>query len=82
MTDDEIFAELRTIIAELFEIVPSEITRQATVFQDLDLDSIDAMDFMETLEEKGCERDEEEELNGLRYFRDLVELVAGKLGAK
>ena len=70
------------LLAKQFDVPKDAITLDAHLFEDLDLDSIDAIDFMVTLEEKGGVRVEEEDLRGLRFFRDLVELVAGKLGAK
>jgi len=81
-SSDEIFARLRDILVESFELDAEQVTREAQLREDLDLDSIDAIDFMVTLEEAGGLRVEEEELRGLRRFRDLVELVSGKLGAK
>ncbi len=69
------------LLVRQFEVPADAIQLDAHLFEDLDLDSIDAIDFMVTLEEVGGLRVEEDELRALRYFRDLVALVHGKLGA-
>jgi acyl carrier protein len=79
---EEVAKWVAELLVQQFEVPPSAIQLEAHLFEDLDLDSIDAIDFMVTLEEAGGLRVEEEDLRALRYFRDLVELVYGKLGAK
>lgn len=79
---DETAQWVAELLARQFEVPRDAIQLDAHLFEDLDLDSIDAIDFLVTLEEAGGLRVEEEELRALRYFRDLVELVHGKLGAK
>jgi acyl carrier protein len=79
---DEVAQWVAGLLVRQFEVPAEAVQLDAHLFEDLDLDSIDAIDFMVTLEEAGGLRVEEEELRGLRYFRDLVELVHGKLGAK
>ena len=81
-TRDEVAQWVAGLLVKQFEVPRDAIVPDAHLFEDLDLDSIDAIDFMVTLEEKGDVRVEEEELRALRTFRDLVALVAGKLGAK
>ena len=81
-TKAEVSQWVAGLLVKQFNVPKGAITPEAHLFEDLDLDSIDAIDFMVTLEEKGNVRVEEEELRALRYFRDLVELVAGKLGAQ
>ena len=81
-TRDEVALWVAGLLVKQFEVPRDAIVPDAHLFEDLDLDSIDAIDFMVTLEEKGDVRVEEEELRALRTFRDLVALVAGKLGAK
>ena len=79
---EEIAQWVAGLLVRQFEVPGSAIRLDAHLFEDLDLDSIDAIDFMVTLEEAGGLRVEEEELRALRYFRDLVELVYLKLQAK
>jgi len=79
---EEVSEWVAGLLVRQFEVPAGAIHLDAHLFEDLDLDSIDAIDFMVTLEEAGGLRVEEEDLRALRRFRDLVELVYGKLGAK
>ena len=79
MSDDEIFAHLQATIAELFELEPSEITRSSTVFQDLDLDSIDAIDLVAKLQQFTGRRIEEDTMRAVKTVDDLVRILAKQL---
>jgi acyl carrier protein len=78
---DEVSQWVAGLLVRQFEVPASAIHWDAHLFEDLDLDSIDAIDFMVTLEEVGGLRVQEEELRAMRRFSDLVELVYGKLAA-
>ena len=80
-TQDEVFAWLAQALVDQFEVPPAAITPQALLKDDLDLDSIDSIDFVVTLEAEAGIRVEDEELRGLRRFQDMVELVHRKLTA-
>ena len=80
-TKDEVFAWLAQALVHQFEVPAAAITPQALLKDDLDLDSIDSIDFVVTLEAEVGIRVEDEELRGLRCFQDMVELVHRKLAA-
>ena len=44
MTDEQILDKLKEILADAFEISPERIVPEAKLFEELDLDSIDAVD--------------------------------------
>ena len=46
MSNDEIFAKLKEILVSEFEIDESDITMDALLGDDLDLDSIDSIDLI------------------------------------
>ncbi len=46
MTKDDIFARLQSVLVESFNIPAEKITPQARLYEDLDIDSIDAVDMM------------------------------------
>ena len=46
MTQEEIFERIRDVLSETFEIAPEKITMQAKLLEDLDIDSIDAIDLL------------------------------------
>lgn len=79
MSRDEIFVHVRTTIAELFELDAEEIGPDSTIFQDLDLDSIDAIDLVAKLQQFTGQRIEEETMRGVRTVSDLVRIVAKQL---
>ena len=46
VTKEEIFEKLQTALNETFEIAPERITREARLMEDLEIDSIDAIDLL------------------------------------
>ncbi len=78
-TKDEVVAWLVQVLGDQFDVPAGAIAPQALLSDDLDLDSIDSIDFVVTLEEKMGIRVEDEEVRGLRCFQDMVELVYRKL---
>ena len=51
MTNEEIFAKLKEILVSVFELDESQITPDALLGDDLDLDSIDAIDLVVKMKE-------------------------------
>lgn len=51
MTKDEIFVKLRETLVSVFELEESEVTPEALLGDDLDLDSIDAIDLVVKMKE-------------------------------
>ena len=51
MSNDEIFAKLKEIVISEFEIDEADITRDALLGDDLDLDSIDSIDLIVKMKE-------------------------------
>lgn len=71
----EIHARVRDMLAETFELDPERITPAARLYEDLDLDSIDALDMVVKLQELIHRRVAEDELRGLRTVGDVVQMV-------
>lgn len=46
-TRDDIFNTLRDALVELFELEPERVTLDANLYQDLEIDSIDAVDLID-----------------------------------
>lgn len=51
MTQDEIFAKLKDILVGEFEVDEGAVTLEATLFDDLELDSIDSIDLIQKMKE-------------------------------
>ena len=79
MTRDEILVKVQAIMGEMFEIEASEIQLDTHLMDDLDLDSIDAIDMAVKLQELSGRRVEEEVLKRIRTVKDVVDLVEDQL---
>ena len=77
----KIFDDVRTMMAETFELEPERITSAARLYEDLDLDSIDALDMVVKLQEIIHRRVEEQELRALVTVGDVVSMVAAAQSA-
>lgn len=75
----EALEQVRRTIAELFELDLGEVRPESTVFEDLDLDSIDAIDLVARLQQLTGERIEEQSMREIRTVDDLALLVAQQL---
>lgn len=51
VNDEDLFARLRTMLTERFELDPAAIRPEARLYEDLDLDSIDAVDLAIAVQE-------------------------------
>src|SRR3546814_14926572 len=45
-SQNEIFEHVKTLLVELFEVEPQKVTMEAQLYQDLEIDSIDAIDLI------------------------------------
>ena len=79
LTKEEIFVRIREILVESFEFDAEEIHLDAHLIDDLDLDSIDAIDLAVGLEQEMQFQIEEEELRAIRRIEDIVNLVCTRL---
>jgi acyl carrier protein len=82
MSKDEIFGRVRDTMVELFELDAAAITLDAHLIEDLDLDSIDAIDMAARLQELTGRRVPEDALKAIRTIGDVVELVHRELAAR
>jgi len=70
---DEIYTRLVDVLEELFEIDRSEITPEKNLYEDLDIDSIDAVDMMIKLKDLTGQRLEPDDFKSVRTVQDVVE---------
>ena len=76
---DSVLARVREILADSFEIEPAAIQLESHLIDDLDLDSIDAIDLAVELEQETGLRVDEQELRQIRHVKDIVDLVCDRL---
>ncbi|WP_024611399.1 MULTISPECIES: acyl carrier protein [unclassified Pseudoalteromonas] len=72
---DQIFAMLSDILQEYFEIEPEDITRTASLYEDLDLDSIDAVDLVVKLREQTGKKIEPDDFKQVRTVQDVIDAI-------
>lgn len=72
---DEVLSEVRRTLNELFDIDPARVSLETHVVDDLDLDSIDAIDLAVRIEEMTGTRLPEDALRGIRKVSDVVDLM-------
>jgi len=76
MSDQEIRRRITQIMAEEFELEPELLQPDATLYEDLGLDSLDAVDMVVALEKAfGMKMTDEEAVRAVRTLGDLFELV-------
>ena len=75
MNDEQILEKLRAVLAEDFEVDPTRVTREANLFDELDLDSIDAVDLAIKLQEMTGQRIKPENFKSVRTVGDVISTV-------
>jgi acyl carrier protein len=75
MTKQEIFETLSEYLTEYFEVPSAQITLEANLYEDLDLDSIDAVDLIVKLQELTGQKIPPTDFKEVRSVNDVVEKV-------
>jgi acyl carrier protein len=68
----EILAEIQSVFKELFQLDPAQVKPEARLIEDLDLDSLDAIDLAVRLEESSGIHFDEDKLRSLRTVEDVI----------
>lgn len=74
-TRDEIFATLRDAMVDLFELDAERVTLTANLYQDLEIDSIDAVDLIDHIKRQTGKKIAAEEFKSVRSVSDVVDAV-------
>ncbi|MCA2960882.1 MAG: acyl carrier protein [Silvanigrellales bacterium] len=72
---DEILSRVNGLFVELFETPPEKLVPEALLFQDLSLDSLDAIDLVVSFERVFKIRPPHAEIRAIRTLQDVHELV-------
>jgi acyl carrier protein len=81
ITKQELLKQVQQLLTESFELEEGAVTPEAHLYQDLDLDSFDAIDLAVNMESKTGIKLQEEELKFIRTVSDIVEVVYPKLNS-
>ena len=74
-TKQDVFNLLQQLMVKEFELDASQITPDANLYEDLDLDSIDAVDLVVKLREITGKKIEPEAFKSVRTVNDVVNAV-------
>jgi acyl carrier protein len=77
----EIQSELYRVLEDLFELPPEKLVPSARLMEDLDLDSIDAVDLMARLQQYTGKRIAPAEFKSVRTIGDVVDKIYNRLAA-
>ena len=79
MTDKEVFQTVVDVLAEEFELNREEMTPEASLYEELGLDSLDAVDMVIVLEKTfGLKLADEKEIRSIWTLKDLAEFIVKK----
>jgi acyl carrier protein len=75
MDQQKVFELIKEAMVELFDLDPVEITLEANIADDLELDSIDAVDLIVHLQRQTEIKIKPEEFKSVRQVKDIVDVV-------
>ena len=81
MSEVEIFEILQKALIELFEIDESKIKPETRIYEDLQIDSIDAIDMIDYIKRQTGYRLMPEDFKNVKTLDDIVKAVAKKFEA-
>lgn len=79
MTREQAEAQMRETLMELFDLKEEQLVPEARLEEDLDLDSIDAVDLVATMEKKIERRIDIEKFHFVETLGELMETIGKEL---
>lgn len=80
-TQEEVYTKIKSVLMDEFEVEEDAISMQANLFTDLELDSLDAIDLMVTLDKELGIEIKTEEMQDLRTIEDVSNFVLSSISA-
>lgn len=74
-TREAILEQVRTTLLQLFEIQPDRVTLEARLYEDLEIDSIDAVDLIDRVRRSTGQKIPAQDFRSVRTVGDLVEVM-------
>lgn len=72
---DEIFQQIKDILVEMFDINEEDIALNSNLYEDLDIDSIDAVDLIVKLRDITGKKVAPEDFKSVRTVQDIVDAI-------
>ena len=80
MSDDNILAELATILAEVADVNPDDVSPEKSFVDDLDVDSLSMVEVAMAVEEKFNAKIPDDKLSELKTVGDAVDYIKQHAG--
>ena len=74
-SQQEIYEKVVSVLEELFEIDAQQVSPQARLYEDLDIDSIDAVDLVVELKNITGKKVRPDDFKSVRSVQDVVDAV-------
>ncbi len=74
-TREAIVEQVRATLLQLFEIAPERVTLEARLYEDLEIDSIDAVDLIDQVRRYTGKKLSAEDFRSVRTVGDLADVV-------
>ena len=81
MTKEDVLERIRDVLADEFEVDRAKLVPSARLFEDLDLDSIDAVDLVVRLQQQTSLKVKTEDFKAIRTLGDVADVIV-KLAAE
>lgn len=81
MTKEDVLGRINDVLADEFEIDRAKLVPEARLFEDLDLDSIDAVDLIVRLQQQTSLKVKAEDFKAIRTLGDVADVIV-KLAAE
>lgn len=75
MQKQEIYQEIRVLLVKLFELDEDDIKPESRLYEDLELDSIDAVDLIVHLQKSTGRKIKPEMFKSVRTVQDVVDAI-------
>ncbi|OCG18201.1 acyl carrier protein [Gilliamella sp. WF3-4] len=82
MEKQQIFEQIQSALVQLFELPAEDIKPESKLFEELDLDSIDAVDLVVHLQKKIGKKVDPETFKSVRTVQDVVEAINNLVNTK
>lgn len=79
MSEEEIFDFIKKALVEFFEIDEAKITMDSNLYNDLEIDSIDAIDLMDYIKKQTGYRLDPADFKEVRTLGDIIKVVHNKM---
>lgn len=76
MNKDDLYTEIRRILVEQFDVDDAAVSMDANLYEELEIDSIDAVDLLVQLKEVTGKKIAPESFKEVRTIRDVLDALA------